>query len=309
MTQANNDSVSATNGTQVRRTDVVDFAKRLADIAPTDFTRDVLNGTSVVLADRDNPIRLNLFAVSIRILLDHLMDALAPRDQVEACRWFAYEEEQDKPTRRQRLAYALHGGFTSAEVKDLAQIDAEDLVDETTKAYRKLNKHVHGREETIVRNVDEQDVTIDLILGALADLLEAEQEYRREIVDGIADTLASEAVQQFLMETIEDLDIMATHHEIEWVGVDEQSVVGIDATHVEFQVEGSVGVTLLYGSSRDRRSGDGAEMSEEFPFEVRFKVGVDHPHDLSRAEITKNVDTAAWYGPDDLDDEETLVEV
>lgn len=309
MTQANNDGVSATSETQVRRTDVVDFAKRLVEIAPTDFTRDVLNATSVVLANRDNPIRLNLFAVSIRILLDHLMDALAPRDQVEACRWFAYEEGQDKPTRRQRFAYALHGGFTSTEVKDLAQIDAEELVDETTNAYRKLNKHVHGREETIVRDVDEQDATIGLILGALADLLEAEQEYRREILDGIADTLASEAVRQFLMETIEDLDIMATHHEIEWVGVDEQSVVSIDATHVEYQVEGSVGVTLLYGSSGDRRSGDGAEMSEEFPFEVRFKVGVDHPHDLSRAKITKNVDTAAWYGPDDLDDEEPVVAV
>lgn len=308
MTQANYDGVGAKRAAQEQSSDVVEFATRLVDVAPTDFIRDVLNGTAVVLANRDNPLRLNLFAVSIRILLDHLMDTLAPREQVEACRWFVFEEEQEKPTRRQRFAYALHGGFTSAEVKNLAEINADELVDETTSAYRKLNKHVHGREETIVRDVVEQDLIIDLILGALSDLLEAEQEYRRQIVDGIADTLAAEAVQQFLIETIEDLDIMATHHEIEWVGVDEQSVVDIDATHLEYQVEGSVGVTLLYGSSGDRRRGDGAEMSEEFPFEVRFKVGVENPHDLSRAEITKNVDTAAWYGPDNLDDEEIVIE-
>jgi hypothetical protein len=193
------------------------------------------------------------------------MDALAPRDQVEACRWFKLEKDTEGPTRRQRLAYGLHGGFTPEQVDALAGIDAEELVQVVADAYRELNKHVHGREATIVWDVDEQDVVAQEILDALADLLDAEQEYRTLILDPVADALESQAVERFVTETVENLDIMASHYSIEWVGVDERRVVAIDATQIEYEVVGSIGVTLLYGSSGDRRRGEGAEISDEFP--------------------------------------------
>lgn len=279
--------------------DVASVAHRMVDMAPTGFTRDVMSGAAMVLDNRDNPIRLNLFAVSIRIFLDHLMDALAPRAQVEACRWFKLEKDTDAPTRRQRLAYGLHGGFTPEQVNALAGLDAEELVQEVADAYRELNKHVHGREKTIVRDVDEQDVVAREILEALAGLLEAEREYRATILDPVAEALESRAVERFVTETVENLDIMASHYNIEWVGVDERRVVAIDATRIEYEVVGSIGVTLLYGSSGDRRRGEGAEMSDEFPYKVRFKVPIEDPHDLTQAEITDEVDTTAWYGIDD----------
>lgn len=256
----------------------------------------------MVLDNHDNPIRLNLFAVSIRIFLDHLMDALAPRAQVEACRWFKLEKGTDAPTRRQRLAYGLHGGFTPEQVNALAGLDAEELVQEVTDAYRELNKHVHGREKTIVRDVDEQDVIAHEILEALAGLLEAEKEYRATILAPVAEALDTHAVERFVTETVENLDIMASHYSIDWVGLDERRVVAIDATQIEYEIVGSIGVTLLYGSSGDRRRGEGAEIGEEFPYKMRFKVPIEDPHDLKQAEITDEVDTSAWYGIDDEDE-------
>jgi hypothetical protein len=284
------------------RISVADFAKRMVPMGPTEFTRDVMRGTAMVLENGENPLRLNLFAVSIRIFLDHLMDALAPREQVEACRWFEFVAEQDKPTRKQRLAYGLHGGFTSAEVKELTGIDVDELLKEVVDAYGELNKHVHGREDTIVRDIREQDAIADDVLGALAGLMEAQRDCRSEIVDAIADSLQSETVQKFTTETVEKLDILATHHTVDWVGVDEQRVLNIDATHVEYEITGSLGVTLLYGSGSDRRSGEGAEMSDEFPISLRFRVPVEEPHNLALAEITGEVDTSAWYGSDDDED-------
>lgn len=73
---------------EVPKVDVARLAHSMIDLAPTDFTRDAMLGAALVLDTRENPLRLNLFASAIRIFLDHMMDALAPQEEVEACRWF-----------------------------------------------------------------------------------------------------------------------------------------------------------------------------------------------------------------------------
>ncbi len=288
---------------EVPKVDVARLAHSMIYLAPTDFTRDAMLGAALVLDTRENPLRLNLFASAIRIFLDHMMDALAPQEEVEACRWFRPVEGQEKPVRNARLTYALIGGFAAEQVEELTGIEVKPLIAEVIAAYGKLNKHMHGREETIVRDVDEQDTVVDEVLSALVELLEAQRDYRSEIVDAIADSLQSEAVEKFTTETVDDVDILATHHTIDWVGIDERAVVGITAREVEYEITGSIGVTLLYGSGGDRARGDGAEIGNEFPTSMRFKVPIEAPHDLERAEITSGVDTAAWFDNDDDNDD------
>lgn len=283
-------------------TDVAKLAHSMIDLGPTEFTCDAMLGAALSLEQRENPLRLNLFATAIRIFLDHVMDALAPREQVEACRWFEPVEGQDKPVRNARLTYALIGGLTVEQVEQIAGIDVKPLIKDVIGAYGDLNKHVHGREETIVRDLDEQDAIVHDALLALAELLEAQRDYRREIVDGIADALRSEAVEKFTTETVDEIDILATHHTVDWVGIDERHVTGITATHVEYEITGSVGVTLLYGSGSDRRRGDGAEIGDEFPIAMRFRVPVEAPQDLGEAEITSEIDTSGWFDDGDDDD-------
>lgn len=289
----------------VQQVDVAKLAYSMVELAPNAFTREAMLGAALVLEQRQNPLRLNLFAVAIRIFLDHVMDALAPQAAVEACRWFKPVEGQEKPVRNARLTYALIGGFTEMQVEQLTGIEVKPLVKEVIAAYSEVNKHVHGRDDTIVRDLDEQDSVADEVLGSLAELLEAQRHYRSEIVDGIADSLQSEAVVKFTTETVDEIDILATHHTVDWVGIDERSVIGITATHVEYEVTGSVGVTLLYGSGSDRQNGDGAELSEEFPISMRFRVPVETPHDLEQAEFTSEIDTSSWFDTGDDEDDGT----
>ncbi len=276
--------------------DVARLGYSMIGLAPTEFTRDAMLGAALALDQRENPLRLNLFATAIRIFLDHVMDALAPREQVEACRWFEPVEGQERPVRNARLTYGLIGGLTVEQVEEIAGIDVKPLIKEAIGAYSDLNKHVHGREDTIVRNLEGQDAIARDVLVALAGLLEAQRDYRREIVDGIADGLQREAVEKFTTETVGEIDILATHHTVDWVGIDERHVVGITATHVEYEITGSVGVTLLYGSGSDRRRGDGVEIGEEFPISMGFRVPVETPQNLGKAEITSEIDTSAWFG-------------
>ena len=80
--------------------------------------------------------------------------------------------------------------------------------------------------------------------------------------------------------------------------------MAITAADIEYEITGSIGVTLLYGSGSDRANGDGAEMSDEFPITMRFKVPIEAPHDLAQAVITSGVDTTSWFDQGDDEDGE-----
>ena len=75
-----------------------------------------------------------------------------------------------------------------------------------------------------------------------------------------------------------------------------------DPGEQETEAEGTVSVTLQFGSNSDLRRGDGAELDDSFPFECLFDVPLDDPRDLSRAEVVSGVDTSSWYGDDWRDD-------
>ncbi|MGQ3241794.1 MAG: hypothetical protein ACT6VE_34585, partial [Shinella sp.] len=71
--------------------------EKMEDLAVDDFSLRVIRGAGRVLADRENPLRLNLFAAASRMLLEHLMGTLAPIEQVEACWWYAPQPDTFKP--------------------------------------------------------------------------------------------------------------------------------------------------------------------------------------------------------------------
>jgi hypothetical protein len=73
---------------------------------PDEFSRDVLDGARHALADTENPLRYNFFSTAIRILLEHIMDTLAPNDEVPRSKWFKPETASGRPTRGQRIVFA-----------------------------------------------------------------------------------------------------------------------------------------------------------------------------------------------------------
>jgi hypothetical protein len=56
------------------------------------FSSWVIDGAERALADEENPLRLNFFSTAMRILFEHMMDTLAPSDQVIQCPWFKRKE-------------------------------------------------------------------------------------------------------------------------------------------------------------------------------------------------------------------------
>lgn len=260
-----------------------------------EFSMLALDGARHALADTVNPLRFNFFSNALRILLEHMMQVLAPDEQIIQSSWFEAEKADGKPTRGQRIVFAIQGGLSDVFVKRFLQINVAPLRKRLISAMDDLSKHVHGREDTIITDVTEQNQAVCSALDALETFLTTYHECRFVIVDPIQEQLSDAAVEALLRETIQEIDELATHHSIEEVYVHETRVKGIGPHTITYHAKGSVSVELQYGSNSDLRRGDGALIEDSFPFECDIDVSLDDPWDLSTADTSYAVDTSKWY--------------
>jgi hypothetical protein len=274
------------------------LAEKLDDLKPKahdDYSRSVLDGATFALAHNANPLRLNFFSTAMRMLFEHMMDSLAPRDKVVRCSWFKAETEDGRPTRAQRALYAIQGGFTSRFVNEQLGVDPAPLAKALRSAIDELSKQIHGRENTISADLAEQDALAGGTLDAMTAFLDAARETRDEVLRPVQEALDDAAIDAMMFETIQDMDELSSHYSLEEVYVDRTVVHEIGPDAIVYRSTGSVSVTLQWGSNSDLRRGEGAELDQSFPFQCDMTLPLDHPWDLDMAETAAGVDTSEWW--------------
>jgi hypothetical protein len=94
---------------------------------PDEFSHKMLEGALKALAQADNDVRAHQFAATMRELTDHVLEVMAPTEDVMRCPWFKQEKERDGPTRRQRAIYTCRGGLTDEFLKTRLKIKPGDV--------------------------------------------------------------------------------------------------------------------------------------------------------------------------------------
>lgn len=258
------------------------------------FSCWAIEGALHALADSQNPLRLNFFSTAMRILFEHIMDTWSPGDQVVNASWFKPEKSDGQPTRWQRAIFAVQGGLSEAFVGDELKVDLPPLRRRLLASVDELSKHVHGRQNTIIRDQREQDAVVRTIVAAMGAFLDALHDCRAAVLTPIAEALDKAAIDALLEETLQDVDELASHYSLDDVYVEHIAVHKIGADFITYRVTGSVAVTLQWGSNSDVRRGDGAELDQSFPFWCDLEVPLDDLWDLDLAETTYGVDTSEW---------------
>jgi hypothetical protein len=151
----------------------------------------------------------------MRILFEHMMGALAPIHEVKKSGWFVAQKEDGSPTRWQRVVFAIQGGLPDRLVVDALSVDIEPLRRRLLSAIDDLSKHVHAREDTIVREIVDQDREASAAIEALSILLQTYHECRSAILSPIQEALDEAAINALLYETIQEIDELASHHSID----------------------------------------------------------------------------------------------
>lgn len=275
-----------------------------------DFSRSCLKGAGGALTDRENPLRLNFFATAMRILFEHTMDALAPNESVAKVERFKSDLRDGKPTRSQRIAYAIQGGLSETFVTQDLKIDPHPLRKRLMQALDECNKRIHERENNVASDLGDQDAVVGAILDAFSGLLDAIRDCRSAIVTPIEEALDEAAIQALLSETLQEIDELSTHYSIQDISIGNTRVHAIGAETIVYRSTGTIEVILQFGSNSDVRNDMGAEIEQSFPFVCDTEVGLADPWNLEFAEPTYQVDVGKWRDamkPDDwepIDEEE-----
>jgi hypothetical protein len=263
---------------------------------PDSFSQMLLTGGLQALSS-DNPIRAHLFAATMREIVGHLLGSLAPDDDLIRTTWFV--EEADRPTRRQRITFAIQGGL-SAETVDKLEFDADEMHETVTSAIKQLNKRTHVRPSTLLVDPLEIELFANDVVDAVLEFFNAIDEMRATVGRAVVDNASAPVLASFVRESNCMIDELSTHSYVEQVEITEVRVKSIGLLEIEYEAEGLVYVELNYGSSTDREKGDGASMRDEYPFTCSMTGAVD---DLSKMYdvVAIEVDTSSFYA-DDADD-------
>ncbi|ANY85468.1 hypothetical protein BB934_45450 (plasmid) [Microvirga ossetica] len=257
-----------------------------------EFSQHVLTGAMRVVRDEKNPIRLNLFAAAVRELYSHTLHLLAPDERVTKCSWYRLEPGTKGPTRAQRAKFATQGGLSDEFIAEVG-VDVEHLHRAAIDAINELNKFTHVRPGVIEPDKGKVESFVSEALSALIGLFESFAECSEEVLHTLQDAIDRAAVEAFVLETIPEVDELATHHSVEEAYVEDMAITAVTETTVHFKLSGSLSVELQWGSNSDWRRGDGAKMRQSFPFEMTMQSSVDALTNFD--EVVFQVDTSRWY--------------
>jgi hypothetical protein len=266
---------------------------------PDDFSRKMLDGALKALGKADDPVGAHQFAATMRELMDHVLEVMAPTADVMRCPWFKQDKEREGPTRRQRALYTCRGGLTDDFLKNRLKLKPEDLHRGFSEAFQELNKQTHIRPDTVLNDADEIEEFANNVIAALDGVFDAIDEVKETITNAINKELHGEAMSAFVRETIAELDEIAGHYNTGAVWIEETKVVSLDADSIQYHIEGSVDVTLMHGPKAD-----GVEFEENFPYQCTTTAPASDPTNFDTSKTEMKVDTSSWHGDGDDDDGE-----
>lgn len=238
----------------------------------TSFEKDLLEAALKNLEDGKNKLRLNNFAYAARELTRHYLKRLAPDAEVLNAPWFKPNDPK-KPkaiTREQRIKYAIQGYLSDDFRENVLKIDLNEVSKNLRTSIDDLSKYTHIEPETF--DVDITTVT-DVSYNIMEDTLRffmTINEAQLRVGYAIDACIDEEMVSQFYYETHDEIDILATHHEVLGYLVTSLTQLAKDDGTITMKADGFVSVRLQYGSDGDMRRGDGYETKIKLPFTSTF---------------------------------------
>lgn len=274
---------------------IKEYEMRLSPLTGNDFEKQLLTASLKNLTDKDNKLRFNNFACGIRELSRHILHRLSPDDEVQKCKWF--KNDSNKPgqlTRGERIKYAIQKGLPDKFTETF--YDTADNVRDVLDTIDELSKYTHVNPNTFGISENEVDQLTKDVLKTFESFAVGIKDFHESLKDKLEEHIDQAVLEHTIQETFDNIDILATHHNIEDHSTSSYKITHVDSEKIEIEAHGDLSVRLQYGSNYDLSKGDGAEMYESFPFECKMQINIHE--DFSKSEylmLDFDVDTSSWY--------------
>ena len=261
----------------------------------TQFEKDVFEAGLLSLDQLTNPLRLNHFATTLRELSRIVLLRLAPDADIKACAWYSQAQGQPDITRHQRITYAVQAGLLDPFVTNTLQLDVAKMRKELLDSIKELSKFTHIGPAVFGGSGVQLDMTVTQSLEAFLAFLEMVAECRDSVENAVQDHAQQAVHDELLSKTVDELDQLATHYQVEDTQVETVNVTVMDATRIEFSVSGYVECQFQYGSGADVRNDDGVVTYDSYPLTCEFSADILTPLQVVVKSQTLKIDNESFY--------------
>jgi hypothetical protein len=261
--------------------------ERIESILDTQFEKDLFHASIENITHSDSPIRFNNFAYAVRELTRHVLSRLAPDDEVLKCKWYTNETETDKGiSRKQRIYFAIHGGLLPSYVQEILGLDVQSFFKNFREIIDRLSKYTHIEIETFGLDEAKMYLYVNQTLETLVELFGYIAETKEILSEALRENIETALIDSILEQTFDSIDILATHHSLDYVSTENLNLLDIDHKFIYFEAIGTIDYEMQWGSYHDVKVGDGVIFHQSFPFKCGINSNVLNPK-----EIEVNIDS------------------
>lgn len=260
------------------------------NILETEFEKQLFRASFNYLSQTSDPLRFNSFSASIRELFRHILSRLSPDENVGNCSWFKAETENGKPTRRQRLSYAIRGGLSDDFLKGELDFEYNDSLKEILRCINLLSKYTHVNEKTFNIEQSKCDEYSENVIESFVSIFDLVSSLKETLKDNLHEYIGEEILSTFMDNVFDDLDILSSRTHQEDSQIENFEIIEIDNIYIHIAGEGYVEASLNYGKGEDA-----TEFSVTFPFDFKCQSSVYLPKDLNINRDDININTTSWY--------------
>ncbi|RXY98547.1 hypothetical protein [Fictibacillus sp. S7] len=260
------------------------------------FELDLVNAALKGLDEKNNPLRFNTFALTFRELTRIILHRLSPNKKVLNCQWYTNEtDKKDGITRIQRMLYAIKGGISDDFIEEELNIDINDIVKSLKKVIDILSKYTHINQDTFYLTPGTGENLVRMTLESFNDFINTIEEFRMEIQQAYEIRVSDLINDAIYSGIINEIDILATHYLIDYVGIDHITIDDINDSIISIEINGYIDVEHQYGSDGDYRRGDGVRVGSSYPYQVQTTVDVNYPLEIHIGADDIEVDNSKFY--------------
>ncbi|MGH1273999.1 hypothetical protein ACQVWA_11135 [Bacillus cereus] len=274
-----------------------DLVPSILNCLKNDFQKDIFESSLELLKAPNIKTRFSNFATNMRELTRDVFHTLAPDDEVRNCAWYEKETPEGKEdfTRVQRMKYAIKGGLSDQFIEEELEIDFNEVILELKRAIDKLNKYTHINEKVYSRGDEAGYKMVETTLSSFNDFLKTIDYFRTLITHSLEEKLYDQVNNALTNDTIQEVDILATHYLIEAITIESIKVSKITSSNLGIDVDGSIDVEHQYGSDGDYRRGDGIRFDSSYPYSVLLSLDINDPLAVSIDPDAIQVDNSSHY--------------
>ena len=281
---------------------------KIENYLESSFETSLFRASLENLTNKDNPLRFNNFSCSMRELYRHVLERLSPDDQVKKCDWFkpVFDENRKprKPTRRQKIIYAIRGGLNDEYTKDKLKIVIDELLSEILESYDLLSKYTHVNKNTFNISDEEVNEFSFNVLDYLLKIFSLISETRHTIFSQLHQHVSNELIRKIISETRSEIDILSQDSYIEGVEIYEFEVLSIDSENICFTGNGNISASLNYG-----KGDDATEIVDDFDFDFQCFSSVHSPTAILISSESISIDNSNWFEDEDIVSEVSTLQI